>query len=90
MLINLLKNYIRNDTRRTYASYIDTRYYFSHDGEYGKTIYINPPVQIPGREKLSESNDMVIYTSEMTEHDFEIAGQALVMIKKRLEPLIPP
>ena len=70
------------------ASYIDTRYYFSHDGEYGKTIYINPPVQIPGREKLSESNDMVIYTSEMTEHDFEIAGQALTMLRKRLEPLV--
>lgn len=71
-------------------SYVGTRYYFSHNGEYGKTIYIAPSVQIPERKKLSELNDMVIYTSEMTPGDFEIAGQALVMLKKRLDPFAAP
>lgn len=73
------------------AENASTIYYFTQDGEYRKISCMPTGVSAdPNRKPLRGDPDpkavVDYYLSEMTPGDFEIAGQALIMLKKRIDP----
>lgn len=65
-------------------SFASTTYYFTSKGDMGKVSRIPVDVSVdPNRPILIPSNKFGsanVYESEMTPHDFEIAGQAITML----------
>lgn len=73
------------------ASYAETYYYFTPDGNYAKCSLIPSTVLVTdGRQPLAGYERATYYKSEMTPGDFEIAGQALNILIKRLKPQEEP
>lgn len=81
------------------AGNFSTTYLVNNSGDYGKAVTVENDFPMPGRKRLGEQpeskmeknslqskNQMVSYESTMDEHDFEIAGQAISMLIKRLKP----
>lgn len=63
-----------------------TYYYFTSEGEYRKVCDIPEVINVdPTRKLMFHGATIKRYESQMHAEDFEIAGQALVMLKKRVE-----
>lgn len=82
------ERYMELIKRNPENEYARTIYYFTREGDFKKVSYMSTDLAVdPSRKPLRSTATTAHYESDMTEHDFEIAGQALVMLKKRLEPL---
>lgn len=79
-----------NAFMETYPAFerTDTNYYFTKDGKYLKVVQLDKEVPLDPKRKLlyppDHDNEVYIFESPMTQHDFEVAGQALTMLKNRL------
>lgn len=83
------ENYFKENASNTDdESPFNTKYLFTLEGDYKKTIDIPHDFPMSDERKPLEVDEFDegedIYESEMTEDDFELAGRALLMLKNRL------